>query len=252
MSTMALETVSVSKRFGALTVAQDIDFALAKGARHGLIGPNGAGKTTFINLLTGVLKPDHGTVRLDGEDVTRASPEARCRRGLARTFQINQLFPSLTALENVLLSLTERAGRAWHCLAPLGRHTDLVDEAMSLLANLGVADLAARPVQDIAYGQQRLVEIAIALASRPRVLLLDEPAAGVPGAESRLILDAIEALDPDIAVLVIEHDMDFVFRIAQRISVLVAGAILVEGTPEEIARDAAVREVYLGESRDGR
>ncbi len=248
MSDFVLEADAVTKSFGALSVARDISFRLEKGARHGLIGPNGAGKTTFINLLTGVLTPDRGVVRLGGADVTRLTPEQRCRRGLARTFQINQLFPSLSALENVLLALTERDGRAWRFLRPLGQHADLIDEAMSLLAGLGLESIAARSVQELAYGQQRLVEIAIALASRPRVLLLDEPAAGVPGAESRLILDAIEALDPDIAVLVIEHDMDFIFRIARRISVLVAGAILVEGTPEEIAADPAVREVYLGET----
>lgn len=252
MSDPVLETIDVSKSFGGLSVANHIDFQLAKGERRGLIGPNGAGKTTFINLLTGVLEPDEGVVRLGGADVTRLPPDRRCRRGLARTFQINQLFPSLSVLENVLLALSERDGRGWNAIKPFGRQSDLIDEAMQLLAGLGLDDIAARPTQEIAYGQQRLIEIAIALASRPKVLLLDEPAAGVPAAESRLILDAIESLDPDIAVLVIEHDMDFVFRVARRISVLVAGAILVEGTPDEIASDPAVREVYLGESLHGR
>ncbi len=247
-----LETIGLDKSFGALAVARDVSLRLDKGARHALIGPNGAGKTTFINLLTGVLTPDSGTVRLGGRDVTRLAPERRCRLGLARTFQINQLFPSLSAIENVLLALAEREDRGWHFLRPLGHHGDLVDEAADLLRRLDLDTVAARPVQELAYGQQRLVEIAIALAARPRVLLLDEPAAGLPTAESGRVLDLIESLDPDIAVLVIEHDMDFVFRIARRISVLVGGAILVEGTPREIAEHEAVRDVYLGGGSHGR
>ncbi len=247
-----LETIGLDKSFGALAVARDVSLRLDKGARHALIGPNGAGKTTFINLLTGVLTPDSGTVRLGGRDVTRLAPERRCRLGLARTFQINHLFPSLSAIENVLLALAEREARGWHFLRPLGRHGDLVDEAADLLRRLDLDTVAARPVQELAYGQQRLVEIAIALAARPRVLLLDEPAAGLPTAESGRVLDLIESLDPDIAVLVIEHDMDFVFRIARRISVLVGGAILVEGTPREIAEHEAVRDVYLGGGSHGR
>ncbi len=249
--TAALEASGLEKSFGALAVARAINLRLEPGARHALIGPNGAGKTTFINLLTGVLTPDSGSVRLAGNDVTRLSPERRCRQGLARTFQINQLFGPLSALENVLLALAEREDRGWRFFRPLGRHGDLIDEAADLLGRLELDAVAGRPVQELGYGQQRLVEIAIALAARPRVLLLDEPAAGLPTHESRRVLDIIDTLDADIAVLVIEHDMDFVFRIARRISVLVGGAILVEGTPEEIAAHPAVRDVYLGGGRHG-
>jgi branched-chain amino acid transport system ATP-binding protein len=243
---LALETRGLSKSFGALVVARDIDFRLPAGARHALIGPNGAGKTTFINLVTGRLAPSAGQILLGGVDITALSPEKRVKRGIGRTFQITALFPGLSVLENVLLAVSERHGAARDMLRFAGSRRDLVIESEALLDRLGLADHGARAVRELPYGQQRLVEIAIALGLAPKVLLLDEPAAGVPSAETGLILDIVESLDRDIAVLIIEHDMDLVFRLAERITVMVQGAILVEGTPQEIAADPRVRAVYLG------
>ena len=242
----ALETRALCKSFGALAVAHDIDFRLPAGARHALIGPNGAGKTTFINLVTGRLKPSSGQILLGGADVTALSAEKRVKSGIGRTFQINTLFNGLSVLENVLLAVGERHGIAGDMLRGAGTYRAVVEESQALLERLGLAADAARPVRELPYGRQRLVEIAIALGLAPKVLLLDEPAAGVASAESGLILDIVETLPRDIAVLIIEHDMDLVFRLAERITVMVQGAILVEGTPDEIAADPHVREVYLG------
>jgi ABC-type branched-subunit amino acid transport system ATPase component len=245
--TAALEIQGLNKSFGALAVARDIALALPKGARHALIGPNGAGKTTLVNLITGVLRPSAGAILLDGEDITSLPQAARTRRGIARTFQINQLFRGLTVLENVYLAVAERmrvSARLWR---PAGAEREVIDQALAQLEALRLADDALKLVRELPYGRQRLVEIAIALAQHPRVLLLDEPAAGVPSSESHLILDVIAALDPDIAILIIEHDMEVVFRFASRITVLVAGAVLTEGSPPDIRADARVRAVYLGE-----
>jgi branched-chain amino acid transport system ATP-binding protein len=251
MAEAALETAALCKSFGALHVARNIGFRLPIGARHALIGPNGAGKTTFINLVTGRLAPSSGRILLAGADVTTLAPEARVKRGIGRTFQINALFNRLTVLENVVLAVGERYGVAGDMLRPAGRHGAVVDEAFALLERLALAEDAGRLVRELPYGRQRLVEIAIALGLAPHVLLLDEPAAGVAAAETGLILDIIENLPPEIAVLIIEHDMDLVFRVAQRITVLVQGAILVEGTPAEIAADERVQEVYLGKETRG-
>jgi len=245
--TVALETRGLCKSFGALTVAQSIDFRLRPGDRHALIGPNGAGKTTFVNMLMGALRPSSGRILLGGEDVTRAPQAQRVKRGLGRTFQINTLFRNLPVLDNVALAVAERRGIAPRMWRAAGSYKEIKDESTQLLATLGLADDLTTPVIDLPYGKQRLVEIAIALAQHPRVLLLDEPAAGVPSSESHLILDVIGRLDPDIAILIIEHDMDVVFRFAARITVLVAGAVLTEGAPQEIRADARVRAVYLGE-----
>jgi branched-chain amino acid transport system ATP-binding protein len=249
--TPALETIGLQRRFGALIVANAIDFQLEPGARHALIGPNGAGKTTFINLITGRLAPSAGRILLGGADITRLSQSARVHRGLGRTFQINTLFRGLSVLENVCLAVGEHAGIGGDMLRLVGARRAVPERAYALLEQLRIADDALVPVRELPYGKQRLVEIAIALGLRPRVLLLDEPAAGVPSAESAIIIDVIERLPSDIAVLIIEHDMELVFRFARRITVLVQGGILVEGTPAEIAADARVREVYLGERRHG-
>jgi ABC-type branched-subunit amino acid transport system ATPase component len=248
----ALETRGLCKSFGALTVADQIDFRLERGARQALIGPNGAGKTTFVELVTGGLAPSTGQILIGGADVTELPQAARVKRGLARTFQINALFRRLTTLENVTLAIAERDGVAGDLLRPAGRHNRVIEEAFALLDTLGLADDALRPVSALAYGRQRLVEIAVALGLSPKVLLLDEPAAGVPSGESGLIVAVIERLPADIAVLIIEHDMDLVFRLARRITVLVQGRILVEGPPDVIAADPQVRQVYLGERPHGR
>ena len=243
----SLETKKLCKSFGALVVAQNIDFRLAPGDRHALIGPNGAGKTTFVNMLMGALPASSGAIFLGGDEVTRVSQAARVRRGLGRTFQVTTLFRNLPVLDNVALGIAERTGVARRMGRPASSYREIIEEARSLLAALGLADDAAVRVADLPYGKQRLVEIAIALGLKPKVLLLDEPAAGVPSSESERILQTLEKLPSDIAILIIEHDMDLVFRFARRITVLVQGAVLVEGTPEEIARDKRVHQVYLGE-----
>jgi branched-chain amino acid transport system ATP-binding protein len=244
---VALETIGLMRRFGGLVATNDVSIRLEEGGRHALIGPNGAGKTTFINLLTGVLKPSAGRILLAGEDITGMAQHRRVQRGLARTFQINQLFADMTPLETVGLAVSERLGlgRQWWRLA--GSSNAVIDEAAELLARFGLADVMGVRTASLPYGRQRLLEIAVALACKPRVLLLDEPAAGVPEGERHEILAIVAALPADVTVLLIEHDMDLVFSFAQRISVLVAGGLLVEGTTEEIARDPRVREVYLGE-----
>ncbi len=247
----ALETRALSKSFGALRVADRIDFRLERGARHALIGPNGAGKTSFVNLVTGALRPDSGAILIDGAAVTDLPQSARVKRGLARTFQVTALFRRLSALENVTLAIAEREGVADDLLRPAGRHRRVTEEAFALLETLDLAEEALRPVNTLVYGRQRLIEIAVALGLAPKVLLLDEPAAGVPSSETGLVIAAVERLPPDIAVLIIDHDMDLVFRLARRITVMVEGRILVEGPPEAIAGDARVRQVYLGERPRG-
>ena len=250
-SVPALAARGLNKRFGSLVVARDIGFELPRGARYALIGPNGAGKTTLINLLTGMLRPDGGQIFLDGMDITTTEPAERVKRGLARTFQINTLFPDLSPLEAVALAVCERTGCGAASWRPLPAYREIVEEAHGLLQSVNLGELCHRRTRELAYGQQRLLEMALALAARPRVLLLDEPAAGVPRDESAGLLAAISALPRDISVLFIEHDMDLVFRFASRIIVMVGGSILLDGTPEEIARDERVREVYLGKSSLG-
>jgi ABC-type branched-subunit amino acid transport system ATPase component len=248
--TAALETRGLAKRFGGLIATRDVSFTLERGARHALIGPNGAGKTTFVNLLTGALPPTTGRVLLAGQDVTRLAPEERVRRGLVRTFQINQLFGDLTPLETLALAVGERLGqgRRWGRAVGAGI---LVGEIEAVAQRFGLVDALDSRTDTLPYGKQRLLEIAVAFACNPQVLLLDEPAAGVPEAERRDILEAIAALPSDVSVLLIEHDMDLVFSFARRISVLVDGGLLVEGEPAAIAADPRVRAVYLGESRHG-
>jgi branched-chain amino acid transport system ATP-binding protein len=243
-----LATRGLAKKFGSLVVASDIEIVLPKGVRYALIGPNGAGKTTLINLITGMLRPDAGQILLDDADITVLPPDQRVRRGLVRTYQINSLFPYLTALESVTLAICERsrAARTWWRQLPAYRHE--IDEAYEILVALTLAPVCNRPTRELAYGQQRLLEIALALATRPKVLLLDEPAAGVPREESKELFAAIAGLSQDITVLFIEHDMELVFRFASRVIVMVGGRVLVEGTPHEIATDPRVRAVYLGKA----
>ncbi|MEC7763761.1 MAG: ABC transporter ATP-binding protein [Pseudomonadota bacterium] len=241
-----LEVKGLSKRFGGLVVSEGIDFDLPPGSRKALIGPNGAGKSTFANLVTGILTPTSGTIRFDGQDIGRMGEAARVKLGIAKTFQITTLFPKLTVRENLRLPILEREGRGYRMLRRSDANAATEAEIDALLAQFDLAALADRPVVDLAYGQQRLVELALTLALKPRVLILDEPAAGVPSSETHLIIDAIERLPEDLAVLIIEHDMDLVFKVARSIVVLVQGRILTEGTPAEIAADPQVRELYLG------
>ncbi|CAJ0710392.1 MULTISPECIES: ABC transporter ATP-binding protein [Ralstonia] len=242
-----LSTRGLSRRWGGFHANSDISLSFAPGARHALIGPNGAGKTTFINLLTGTLAPTAGQVLLDDEDITRLPAHQRVKRGITRTFQINTLFPVLTVLESVMLAIFERTGASWHWHRTVASHKDARDEAMALLCRLQLGADALAPTHALPYGKQRLVEIALALATHPRILLLDEPAAGIPSRESTELFEVIASLPRDITILFIEHDMNLVFRFAERITVLLAGRVLTEGTPQEIAADPRVREVYLGE-----
>jgi len=246
-----LETSGLTKQFGGIVAANDVSLSVEKGARHALIGPNGAGKTTVINLLTGVLRPTAGRIRLEDQDITDLEAHKRVQLGIARTFQINQLFGDLTPLETIGLAVSERMelGRQWWRL--VGSKGIVIDESVDILQRFNLADVMDEPTATLPYGKQRLLEIALAIACRPRVLLLDEPAAGVPEAERHGILDAVAALPSDVTVLLIEHDMDIVFSFADRISVLVNGTLFVEGPPEEVARDPRVKAVYLGEEVHG-
>jgi branched-chain amino acid transport system ATP-binding protein len=251
VSVSALSTRGLDKSFGSLVVAKDIALDLPQGERYALIGPNGAGKTTLINLITGMLKPDKGEIFLGDKEITALKPDQRVKCGLVRTFQINTLFPHLSALEAVTLAVCERRGYAGSWWQELPAYGDAVEEAYAILVSLRLGANCYRPTHELAYGQQRLLEIALALATKPKVLLLDEPAAGVPQDESAELFAVIANLSQDIAVLFIEHDMNVVFRFAHRIIVMVGGRILVQGTPHEIAADMRVREVYLGGAHHG-
>lgn len=244
--TALLAVEGLSKNFGGLQVSSDITLSLTPGERCALIGPNGAGKTTFVNLVTGVLAPSAGTIRLNGRDVTKLSAEARVKRGLIRSFQVARLFRGMTVREHLELAILEREGRTFRLFASVGRTPGLAGEVAELMEGMGLTPVADTAVGQLAYGQQRLLEIALALALKPKVLILDEPAAGVPHSESHRILDALERLPPDLAVLMIEHDMDLVFRFAKRVVVLAQGRLLCDGTAAEITADPRVREVYLG------
>jgi ABC-type branched-subunit amino acid transport system ATPase component len=249
--TYALQTTDLLKKFGGFVVTNNVSLNVEAGARHALIGPNGAGKTTLINLLTGFLEPSSGQVILNGADVTHLAQHQRVKRGLARTFQINRLFAELTVLESVVLAVNERLGLGSRFWKPIAAHTQAIDEAAQLLDTLRLSDVAHEQTRNLAYGKQRLIEIALALAAKPKVLLLDEPAAGVPTSESRELFASIAALPRDVTILLIEHDMDLVFRFADQISVLVSGALLTQGSPDQIANDPKVKEVYLGEAVHG-
>jgi branched-chain amino acid transport system ATP-binding protein len=246
---VALRTDGLTKKFGAITANADVSLTFPVGARHALIGPNGAGKTTLINLLTGVLPPSEGEVYLGERRITHLAQHERVRLGITRTYQINTLFPGLTVLESVVLAICERkrVASAWHCT--VASRAEERDEAWELLERLRLGAEANVLTRQLPYGKQRLIEIALALATRPRILLLDEPAAGIPAGESADVLNVISRLPGDVTVVFIEHDMELVFRFAQRITVLVGGRVLTEGTPEEIAADPRVREVYLGEAQ---
>jgi ABC-type branched-subunit amino acid transport system ATPase component len=248
---IVLRTEALQKSFGSLEVARNISLELPQGARHALIGPNGAGKTTLINLITGQMRPDSGRIFLAGGDITELPAAERVRRGLTRTFQINTLFPALTPLEAVTLAVCEREGVAGQFWRRLASHERVIEEGFEILRQLRLAEVATRPTRTLPYGQQRLLEIALALAARPKVVLLDEPAAGVPKDESAVLFSVIAALPDDISVLFIEHDMEVVFGFASRVTVLVAGGVLLEASPDVVWSDPRVREVYLGQAHHG-
>ena len=245
-SNTVLKTEGLVKRFGGIAATQNVSLNVLHGARHALIGPNGAGKTTLINLLTGVLEPSAGRILLDGDDITHLAPHQRVRRGMVRTFQINQLFNSLTPQETLAMVVAQHLGLGGRWWQPLGRQPAVNERCDRLLEQFHLGDVRHVRTEHLAYGKRRLLEIAIALACEPRVLLLDEPVAGVPAGEREELLRTVAALPADVSVLLIEHDMDLVFEFARFITVLVNGAVLVEGTPEAIANDPQVKAVYLG------
>ena len=245
-----LQTQGLVKRFGGITATDHVTLNIAQGARHALIGPNGAGKTTLINLMIGVLPPTEGRIVLEGQDITELAPHQRVRRGLVRTFQINQLFNSMTPLETLAMVVSQHQGLGGRWWQALGRDTAVVARCEQLLAQFRLTDVMNQRTEFLAYGKRRLLEMAIALACEPRVLLLDEPVAGVPAGEREELLQTVSALPADVSVVLIEHDMDLVFEFANRITVLVNGAVLTEGTPQQIAHDPQVKAVYLGHGED--
>lgn len=245
-----LEVRGLSKNFGGLIVSENINFDLQPGDRKALIGPNGAGKSTFANLVTGILTPSSGTIRFDGQSIEGLNEAQRVKLGIAKTFQVTTLFVKMTVRENLRLPVLERMGVGLRMFRRADGNAEVEAEVAALLAQFDLTALADLPVSDLAYGQQRLVELALTLALKPRVLILDEPAAGVPSSETHLITDALANLPENLAVLIIEHDMDLVFKVARSIVVLVQGRILTEGTPSQIAANAQVRELYLGGGHD--
>lgn len=247
MSDVVLRADQLVKRFGGITATDQVSLTLRRGARHALIGPNGAGKTTLINLLTGVLAPTSGRIELLGQDISHLAPHRRVQRGLVRTFQINQLFASRTPLETLAMVVSQQRGQGWRWWSALGTDQAVVARCESLLELFRLSAVMHQRTSELAYGKRRLLEMAIALACEPRVLLLDEPVAGVPAGEREELLQTVAALPAAVSVLLIEHDMDLVFGFADRITVLVNGAVLCEGSPQAIAADARVREVYLGQ-----
>lgn len=244
--TPLLSVEGLDKSFGGVRVSREVSLQIPPGGRVALIGPNGAGKTTFVNLVTGRLKADAGRILLAGEDVTRLGPVERTRRGLARSFQISRLFHDLSFADHVRLALLQRDGLTGRMFASTRQDCAREDEVRAVLARLALASLAEVKVRHAAYGQHRLLEIALALAMRAKVLLLDEPAAGVSRSDVPRILDALASLPADMGVLMIEHDLDFAFRFASHVVVLAAGEVIFSGSPQAVMVDDQVRQAYLG------
>ena len=250
MSDVVLQTHDLLKRFGGIVPTNKVSLTITRGARHALIGPNGAGKTTLVNLLTGVLAPSSGRIALDGRDITGMAPFRRVRQGIVRTFQINQLFNTLTPLKSLALAVSAQQGSSAQWWRPLGARGTVPQACAQLLHDFKLDDVLDQPVALLPYGKRRLLEIAMAIAYKPRVLLLDEPVAGVPEGERQEIFDTLKALPAEVSVLLIEHDMDLVFDFARTVSVLVNGTVFAEGSVAEISRDPRVKAVYLGEGHD--
>lgn len=248
MPTSFLKLNNLYKSFGGVAATDHVDLDIIEGEVHAIIGPNGAGKTTLISQLAGELKPDGGQVEFQGRDITNLSVAARAHLGLARSFQITSIIHDLTVLDNVLLAVQAHAGHAFRFFAPARRERRLVDPALAILARVGLADDADRRAGDMSHGAHRQLEIAMSLASEPRLLLLDEPMAGTGPEESQRMVDILATLKGQTTMLLIEHDMDAVFQLADRISVLVYGRVIATDTPTAIRNDDNVRRAYLGES----
>ena len=242
----ALAVTRLSKSFGGLRAVQQIDLSLAPGERHAIIGPNGAGKTTLFNLIAGELAPTAGRIALFGQDVTRLPPQRRAALGLARTFQVNTLFPSLTVTENLLLAVQGTLPTKLRLHRPISSYRDLYDRARAVLESVGLVGAGEVIVRTLSHGEQRQLEVALALASRPRLLLLDEPTAGLSLAESQRLTGLLKGLDRSMSLLVIEHDMDVVFDVAERITVLHDGKVIADGDRDEVKANPLVAEIYLG------
>jgi branched-chain amino acid transport system ATP-binding protein len=244
--TAAIEVTGLTRSFGGLHAVRDVTFGVAPGERLAIIGPNGAGKTTLFNLISGELAPSAGRIVAFGADMTRLAPHRRTAAGLGRTYQLTRLFPRLTVLENTLLGVCALEPVRYDPVRPLRGHRDLRVRAQALLEPLGLWTVRDAAVEALSYGEQRQVEIALALATRPRALLLDEPTAGLSPAETRRVLDIIRGLPREIAVLLIEHDMAVVFGTCERILVLHQGGVVADGPAETVARDPRVQALYLG------
>lgn len=249
MSEKLLEVTGLSRRFAAVDALKGVNFAIAAGEVHALIGPNGAGKTTFIHHLSGALRPDDGCIRFAGRDITRLSMHQRVAAGIARSYQITNVFTGLSLLDNVALAVQGRpdAGSSFRFWRPVGHETRLFDEAGAYLARVGLQDKSAVLAGSLSHGEQRALELAMALATKPQLLLLDEPMAGTGPEESARMVELIEHLARQVTILLVEHDMDAVFRLADRISVLVNGELICTGIPEAVRNDAGVRRAYLGD-----
>jgi len=250
MSAAALLLDHVSRHFGGLKAVDEVSLSVAPGGRHAVIGPNGAGKTTLFNLISGELPATSGRITLFGTDVTRRAPHERAARGIARTFQITKLFPGLTVRENVLLACEALDRRKLVMHRALSSYPDLAERAAQLLERFGLSALVHELARNLSYGDQRKLEVALSMAGRPRLLLLDEPMAGLSAGESRSMHALLEALDPAMAVLLIEHDMDVAFSFAERVTVLHQGRVLIEGHRDEVSANRGVQEIYLGMGAD--
>jgi branched-chain amino acid transport system ATP-binding protein len=247
MADPLLRLAGVVKRFGGLAAADGVGLTVGAGEIHALIGPNGAGKTTLVHLISGALRADAGEVRFAGVDITSLSLHQRVQRGLARSYQVTSIFRRLTVLENAALAVQAGAGSSLRFWAPAGREARLFDEAQAILARVGLVPRAAAVAGSLAHGEQRQLEVALALATRPRLLLLDEPMAGMGPDESARMVTLIGELRDDATLLLVEHDMDAVFKLADRISVLVSGRVIATGSAEEIKANEEVRRAYLGD-----
>jgi len=247
MTVAVLQLQGVSKSFGALKATDNVSLEVRHGEIHALIGPNGAGKTTLVQQIYGAIPPDKGEIRLDGRDITRLSVPERVRAGIGRSFQISNVLTDFTVLENSIIAEQARRGEAFRFLRPAFSDPGLITGARHILDRVGIINLADRKVDTLAHGQRRMLELALAMAATPSLLLLDEPMAGAGPEESQTMTEIIARLKSKAAVLLIEHDMDAVFRLADRITVLVEGAILATGTPDEISGNEKVRAAYLGE-----